>query len=243
MYGTIDDPLFVANDVASILGIENSRQMIQTIDDDEKLTYIIDTSGQRRNVNVLTEAGLYEVFFQSRKPAAKEFKKNVKALLKKLRTNGFVDLRPKTASANHIASAKEVRAHYAAIEAKKALLNLNEASVASMVNKTDEALGIKGQYIEYVPSKGVLMSLTALLKEFNVPISAQQANKILQERGIIKQMSRKSSRGEKHFWSIADSNYGENQVNPNNPKETHPMFYQNKFGELIPFLSNNLLAV
>ena len=30
--------------------------------------------------------------------------------------------------------------------------------------------------------------------------------------------------------------YGENQVNPNNPKETQPLWYEDKFGEVIKII-------
>ncbi len=43
---------------------------------------------------MLTEAGLYEVLMQSRKPIAKEFKKGVKAILKEIRrTGGYIESR------------------------------------------------------------------------------------------------------------------------------------------------------
>lgn len=55
---------------------------MRSIDDDEKLTSTILRAGQRRECNFLTEDGLYEVLFQSRKPIAKQFKKGVKEILK-----------------------------------------------------------------------------------------------------------------------------------------------------------------
>lgn len=58
------------------------------VDVDEKLTYTICNSGQNREMWFLTEDGLYEVLMQSRKPIAKEFKKQVKAILKQIRTTG-----------------------------------------------------------------------------------------------------------------------------------------------------------
>lgn len=52
--------------------------MINNIDKEEKMKAIISHSGQNREMWFLTEAGLYEVLFQSRKPIAKAFKKEVK---------------------------------------------------------------------------------------------------------------------------------------------------------------------
>ena len=86
VYGTPAEPLFLAKEVAEILEIQSSRQMVQMVDEEEKLMYTIYTSGQARDTWMLTEQGLYEVLMQSRKPVARQFKAGVKALLKALRT-------------------------------------------------------------------------------------------------------------------------------------------------------------
>lgn len=49
-------------------------------------------------------------------------------------------------------------------------------------------------------------------------------------------MQRNSSHGEKKsFKSITEKGriYGENQVNPNNPKSTQPLWYEDKFEDLL----------
>jgi prophage antirepressor-like protein len=66
---------FVANEAAGILGIQNPRPVIASFDDDEKLMYEIYTAGQKRSVNMISEAGLYKLIMLSRKPNAKEFKR------------------------------------------------------------------------------------------------------------------------------------------------------------------------
>lgn len=93
MYGTIENPLFLAKDVATWLDIANTSQMVRNIDEDEKrieVTPIYNVyNGQFENQECLflTEYGLYEVLMLSRKPLAKEFKKKVKEILKALRLN------------------------------------------------------------------------------------------------------------------------------------------------------------
>ena len=82
IYGTIDEPLFLAKDVASMIENSNVSQMISNIDECEKGIYSVDTLGGIQKLWFLSEEGLYEVLFQSRKPIAKEFKKQVKAILK-----------------------------------------------------------------------------------------------------------------------------------------------------------------
>ena len=88
MFGDKNNPLFLAKDVAEWIEISNITQMMNLVDEDEKLTYTIYNSGQHREMWFLTEQGLYEVLMQSRKPIAKEFKKEVKAILKQIRQTG-----------------------------------------------------------------------------------------------------------------------------------------------------------
>lgn len=67
--------LFVAADVCDALGINNSRQAVSRLDDDEKNTVILNDGIGNPNKNVVTEAGLYNLVLASRKPEAKNFKR------------------------------------------------------------------------------------------------------------------------------------------------------------------------
>ena len=88
VYGTAEEPLFLAKDVATWIGHSDVSMMMQQIDDDEKLIQTMLVSGQNRKVWFLTEDGLYEVLMQSRKPIAKQFKKGVKKILHEIRVKG-----------------------------------------------------------------------------------------------------------------------------------------------------------
>ena len=88
VYGTMQEPLFLAKDIAEWIEHSNPAAMLNTVDDDEKGIRIVYTLGGDQKVNVLTEDGLYEVLMQSRKPIAKQFKKGVKQILKEIRTTG-----------------------------------------------------------------------------------------------------------------------------------------------------------
>ena len=90
MYGDFNNPLFLAKDVANWIEHNNITHMMNTVDKEEKLTYTICNSGQNREMWFLTEDGLYEVLMQSRKPIAKEFKKEVKIILKSVRKHGHI---------------------------------------------------------------------------------------------------------------------------------------------------------
>jgi prophage antirepressor-like protein len=90
VYGDNDAPLFVAKDVADWIGYDPSsvNKMINDVDDDEKLVGIVFRAGQKREVSMLTEHGLYEVLMLSRKEKAKEFKKQIKVILSTIRKHG-----------------------------------------------------------------------------------------------------------------------------------------------------------
>ena len=97
IYGTKENPLFLAKDVAERIdyskdgkGNYNVSSMLMTIDEDEKVKIHTNLNNSKVGSNTwfLTEQGLYEVLFQSRKPIAKEFKKEVKKILKQIRTTG-----------------------------------------------------------------------------------------------------------------------------------------------------------
>lgn len=88
VYGTFNNPLFLAKDVSEWIEHNKPSEMILNVDEDEKLKAIVSHSGQNREMWFLTEDGLYEVLMQSRKPIAKQFKKQVKSILKEIRANG-----------------------------------------------------------------------------------------------------------------------------------------------------------
>ena len=88
IYGTAENPLFLAKDVAEMINHSDVSKMVRMVDDDEKVANIVPTLGGNQQSWFLTEDGLYEVLMQSRKPIAKEFKKGVKEILKSIRKNG-----------------------------------------------------------------------------------------------------------------------------------------------------------
>ena len=70
------EPWFVAVDVCKALDIDNSRQALARLDEDEKNTVILN-DGNRGNPNtaIVNEPGLYALVLGSRKPEAKAFKR------------------------------------------------------------------------------------------------------------------------------------------------------------------------
>lgn len=106
VYGTPDEPLFLAKDVAAWIEHTDVSKMVQCVDEDEKLTRTMFVSGQNREVWLLTEDGLYEILMQSRKSIAKQFKKGVKKILHEIRTTGRYATQPLTPAQQLLANAQ-----------------------------------------------------------------------------------------------------------------------------------------
>lgn len=86
-----EEPYFVGKDVANILGYKNgSRDINAHVDAEDKLTYQISTSGQRRNQTIINESGLYSLIFSSKLESAKRFKRWVTSeVLPSIRKHGI----------------------------------------------------------------------------------------------------------------------------------------------------------
>lgn len=94
IYGDAERPLFLAKDVAKWIEHSDVSMMLRAIDEDEKLVQTMFVSGQNRECAFLTENGLYEVLMLSRKPVAKQFKREVKRILHEIRTTGRYTIQP-----------------------------------------------------------------------------------------------------------------------------------------------------
>jgi hypothetical protein len=74
-----------------------------------------------------------------------------------------------------------------------------------------------------------------LLKESSIASSAAAFNRLLAANGFLKKCQRNSTkRGIVEFWSITEKGlkYGKNLTSPNNPRETQPHWYVDRFTEL-----------
>jgi prophage antirepressor-like protein len=90
VYGTQEELLFLAKDVAHWIEHTNTPKMMKMVDECERVKIFTNITNGSVGSNswFLTEDGLYEVLMQSRKPIAKQFKKQVKEILKAIREDG-----------------------------------------------------------------------------------------------------------------------------------------------------------
>ena len=89
--GTSDEPLFCLADICKILDLDQVSRVKSQIDEDGVTTSkVIDSIGREQDANFVTESGLYQVIFQSRKPEAKLFRKWVTSdVLPSIRKKGI----------------------------------------------------------------------------------------------------------------------------------------------------------
>lgn len=88
MYGSVEEPYFVATDVAEWLDERDGYTVARKVDDEDKDTQIVCTLGGMQKTTVFTEDGLYDACMLSRKKIAKPLKKEIKMYLKAIRKTG-----------------------------------------------------------------------------------------------------------------------------------------------------------
>jgi len=84
-------------------------------------------------------------------------------------------------------------------------------------------------------------SLTKLLKEHNVAVSAVKANKLMLKIGFLEEATRESSTRPgvmKKYKVLTEKglDYGVNEENPQSPDQTSPYYYKDSFAELAKIL-------
>ena len=188
VYGTRENPLFLAKDVANWLEHSNPSRMLSKIDEDEKITIFVSSELQKRfltnsykpsesstyagaNYLFLTEFGVYEVLMQSRLPKAKEFKKGVKEILKRIRLTGKYE-------ADTHSDDDHSRELIEALKENNALLR--QALQASTNTRQHEA---NDQYCDNSPKNGPFFNITTIAKKLKT--TAQYLNNMLSNNGYI----------------------------------------------------------
>jgi putative antirepressor len=175
VYGDFENPLFLAKDVAEWIEHSNSRMMLQAVDENEKLCvnnpYAL--QGQQEQW-FLTEDGLYEVLMQSRKPIAKEFKREVKQILKTIRKHGLY-------AKEELLDNPDI-----AIAAFKALKEEREARKAlEAENKQMQPLVLFAKSVSASDTSILIGDLAKLLKQNGYGTGQKRLFEELRQRGFL----------------------------------------------------------
>ncbi|MGZ2390117.1 Bro-N domain-containing protein [Staphylococcus saprophyticus] len=81
----------IAGDVAKALGYSHTPHLLRMVDKEDVTTHIVDITSNKKKarktqkVNIMSEAGIYEAIWNSKRDEAKEFKKWVKQVIRELR--------------------------------------------------------------------------------------------------------------------------------------------------------------
>ena len=179
VYGTPDEPLFRAKDVADWIGHSNISAMMNNVDDTEKGVNIIYTPGGNQMVWFLTEDGLYEVLMQSRKPIAKQFKKGIKYILKQIRTKGGY------ISANQSETPEEIMAK--ALRIANETLERREERIKSLHDKieSDAPRVLFSRAVETSKRSCLVSELAKILKQNGVEIGQNRLFEWLRSNGYL----------------------------------------------------------
>ncbi|PQJ95699.1 hypothetical protein CXB77_16695 [Chromatium okenii] len=238
-----NDPWFVATDVCTALGLTNSRMSIQSLDDDEKGVSPIYTLGGRQELSIINESGLYTLILRCR-DAVKHG--TIPHRFRKWVTNEVLPSIRKTGS-YHVGQNESINSDLPYQPAMKIqifelamrTLRVSETSKIRMLAKLSESEGINPDFLPDYVDEPLVRAITPLLKGIGHPLAqhvAKTVNPALEAMGILEHLSRKSTGNKiKWFWSLTEEGlkYGRNETSPNNPRETQPLFFVERFPELL----------
>lgn len=205
VWGSVERPLFRANDLMNWLGIKNVTTLIERVDKEEVLK--LNLSSRSGETWFLTEDGLYEVLMSSRKPIAKQFKKGVKKILHEIRTKGgYITTNGNDSDEDIMARAYVIAQRtLARREERIRQLETQTEQQAETINLQKKELTVaapKAEYYDNTLASTTCITTTQVADDLH--ITARSLNTKLKELGIIYSQS-----GEWHLkmpykgWNLA----------------------------------------
>lgn len=192
VWGSIENPLFRANDVQSWLGLKNVSRAVANVDEDERLNLKLSRGG---SMWFLTEEGVYELLMQSRKPIAKQFKKGVKKILHEIRTKGGYIASTDADTPEDIMARAVLVAQQTLARREQRIKELEEQGRRQelLIEQKDEQIDLqckqikeaapKADYYDKTLASTSCMTTTQVADDLH--ITAHTLNRKLQEIGII----------------------------------------------------------
>lgn len=173
------EPMFVASDVAKILGYRMASDMTRRLEEDEKGTRSVRTPGGEQQMAVITEPGLYSAILGSRVPEARAFKRWVThEVLPALRREGAYEVPGEEPLDLVIA-----RGMVAANKKIQLLEDRNDA-----LRKQAEELRPKAAFFDRCMESDALISVrdaAKMLKSFDRDMGEKRLRELLRERGYV----------------------------------------------------------
>lgn len=179
-----NEPWFVGNDVASILGYSQTAKAVREhVDTEDKGVSILDTPGGNQQVTIINESGFYSLVLSSKLPTAKKFKRWVTSeVLPAIRkTGGYIatkpDDTPESIMARAVLVAQEtMKRQERELEAAKERIELQDDELRKQAPKV--------KYFNDVLQSSRTYTSTQMSKELGLR-EAEQLHKILKEGGFM----------------------------------------------------------
>lgn len=186
VWGSVERPLFRANDLMNWLGIKNVTTLIERVDKEEVLK--LNLSSRSGETWFLTEDGLYEVLMSSRKPIAKQFKKGVKKILHEIRTKGGYIATNENDSDEDIMARAYVIAQITLARREERIRQLEtqteqQAETINLQKKELTVAAPKAEYYDNTLASTTCITTTQVADDLH--ITARSLNTKLKELGII----------------------------------------------------------
>jgi len=205
LFNQSGDTVFRAEQIGKVLGLVNVRQAIKEFDGSQKGVISTDTPGGIQEITVLSEEGVYELLFQSRKPIAKVFRRWVCKVLTEIRERGKYEIEN---HAKRIVEQKEKE-----IENLKADLSENRFELNKTLEirqkeieaiKTDTVELIKEQTKDECTSEkhAMFLKTTKNCKVVYFGQIRKQDGKTLVKIGSTNNLTRRASDHERNFGSF-----------------------------------------
>lgn len=188
---------FIGKEVAEMLGYSNARNaVVNHVDSDDKLRTQIEYAGQRREVSLINESGLYSLILSSKLPAAKDFKRWVTSeVLPSIRKTGSYTIQRPSVSPEELEVRKiEAQANLNATRSEQSKLLLSIADTVSneLYKETLRSVAVAtltGK--EYLPLPKIECNYhtttelaTILSKKFNRKVSANIVGRLTTKNNL-----------------------------------------------------------
>lgn len=247
------EPWFVGNDIANALGYKYPKDAIRdNVDqDDKQLIQLSDLqqgecgslldNAKSSRITIINESGVYSLIFGSKLESAKLFKKWITSeVIPSIRKTGSYSLN-KNADTELDDKLKIAKFQTEWVESLGRIFSLDDASKLALLNKSVNAIGLPKDLLplpDYIEKKKATLSLTDLLNQKGYKLSAKAVNIVLEEKGIIETKTRKSTSNPnliKKFKMLTKEglNYGINYTAKENGRDVQPLYFDDKFDELM----------
>lgn len=239
MFDSDGSPWFWAKGVAVILGYKDASDAVKRHCKSGKKVFRPHANGVGGIYSVfINESDLYRLIMRSNLPNVSKFQDWVyEDVLPSIRKNGSYSFKQKPKSFEERSISEHAIALVDYVSGISSLFNWDDSSKAKILNRGAERLGLP--MIDYVDSNGLRLSLTDLKNRRGIQLSTIKLNQLLEEKGVISTQTRIGKSGkEKRFKMLTEFGlkFGENVVSPNNDREVQPLYFENKFDELLSLI-------